>query len=160
MNPITLAKNAYQFAISRLNLAQTPLLLSIRLYWGWQFAVAGWGKLHHLDHVTEFFTSLNLPAPGVTALFVALVEFLGGILLATGTAGRAIALILFVNMSVAYYTADREALLGIFSAPDKFYAADPFPFWAVALLLLVFGPGKWAVDTLLASLFKSDSASS
>ena len=43
---------------------QSPLLLAIRLYWGWQFTQDGWGKLTHLDSVTEFFTTLNLPAPG------------------------------------------------------------------------------------------------
>ena len=56
---------------------QSPLLLAIRLYWGWQFVQDGWGKLTHLDRVTQFFTSLNLPAPGVTAMLVALVELVG-----------------------------------------------------------------------------------
>ena len=55
---------------------QSPLLLAIRLYWGWQFMQDGWGKLTHLDKVTEFFTSLNLPAPHMTAaLLCASVEF-------------------------------------------------------------------------------------
>ena len=30
---------------------QSPLLLAIRLYWGWQFVQDGWGKLTHLDKV-------------------------------------------------------------------------------------------------------------
>ena len=50
--------------------AQSPLLLLIRLYWGWQFMQDGWGKLTHLDRVAQFFTSLSLPAPGTTALLV------------------------------------------------------------------------------------------
>jgi len=50
---------------------------------------------------------------------------------------------------VAYWTADREAFLGVLSAPDKFYAADPFTFWFAALLILVFGAGAIAVDTLI-----------
>jgi putative oxidoreductase len=131
------------------NRAQSPLLLLIRLYWGWQFAQTGWGKLHNLDHVTQFFTTLGLPAPGPTALFVALVEFVGGILLALGLGSRLVSLVLFVNMTVAYWTADREAFTGILSAPDKFYAADPYTFWFAALLILVFGPGLLALDTLL-----------
>lgn len=129
---------------------ESALLLALRLFWGWQFAVTGWGKLHHLDRVGEYFASLNLPMPHNTALFVALVEFVGGLLLAAGLGARLVSLILFVNMSVAYWAADREALLSFFSAPEKFYAADPFPFWAVSLLLLVFGPGRFAVDRLLA----------
>ena len=131
------------------NKAQSPLLLLVRLYWGWQFAQTGWGKLHNLDHVTQFFTTLGLPAPGPTALFVALAEFLGGILLALGLGSRLVSLVLFVNMTVAYWTADREAFTGILSAQDKFYAADPYTFWFAALLILVFGPGSLAVDTLL-----------
>jgi putative oxidoreductase len=122
----------------------------IRLYWGWQFAQTGWGKLHHLDHVTEFFTSLNLPAPATTALMVGLIEFIGGILFAFGVGSRIVSLVLFVNMTVAYWTADHEALLGIISAPDKFYAADPYTFWFAALIILVFGPGAIAVDWFIA----------
>jgi hypothetical protein len=34
--------------------AQTGLLLLIRLYWGFQFAQDGWGKLTHLSRVVEF----------------------------------------------------------------------------------------------------------
>jgi len=78
---------------------QNPLLLAIRLYWGWQFAQDGWGKLTHLDRVTQFFASLNLPMPGTTALAVALIEFVGGLLLALGIGSRLVSLVLFVNMT-------------------------------------------------------------
>ena len=33
-----------------------PLLLAMRLYWGWQFFETGKGKLMNLDKTTEFFT--------------------------------------------------------------------------------------------------------
>ena len=56
----------------------SALLLLIRLYWGWQFATDGWAKLHHLDRVGQFFATLNLPMPAQTALFVSLLEFVGG----------------------------------------------------------------------------------
>ena len=70
MNKLVNAYDAVANALSRL---QSPLLLAIRLYWGFQFAQDGWGKLTHLDKVTEFFASLSLPAPHMTALLVALV---------------------------------------------------------------------------------------
>lgn len=143
-------RSSYARIASLLNRGQSPLLLAIRLFWGWQFAVTGWGKLHNLDRVTEFFTSLNLPAPHFTAVCIALLEFAGGILFALGLGSRFISLLLFVNMTVAYWTADRDALLGFFSAPDKFYGADPFTFWFAALLILIFGPGSFAVDRFLA----------
>lgn len=141
-------RNVYARAAALLNRGQNPLLLAIRLFWGWQFAVTGWGKLHNLERVTQFFASLNLPAPHLTALFIGLLEFVGGILFALGVGSRFISLLLFVNMSVAYWTADRDALASFFSAPDKFYGADPFTFWFAALLILVFGPGRFALDRL------------
>jgi putative oxidoreductase len=140
--------------IGLVNRGQGILLLLIRLDWGYQFAQTGWGKLHRLPQVTEFFASLGLPMPGVTAEFVGLVEFLGGILLALGVGSRAVAAILFVNMSVAYVTADHDAVAAFFTDPGKFASADPFTFWFVALLVLVFGPGWVAVDTLAAGWLK------
>ena len=41
--------------------AQSPFLLFVRLYWGWQFMQTGWGKLHNLAQVTQFFTTLGIP---------------------------------------------------------------------------------------------------
>jgi putative oxidoreductase len=77
------------------------------------------------------------------------VEFLGGILLALGLLLRITALVLTVIMFVAYLTADREALLSVFSDPDKFYAAAPFTFLVASVIILLFGPGKFALDALV-----------
>ena len=148
MNPLPFLSTAFARTVSLLNRLQSPLLLAIRLFWGWQFAVTGWGKLQHLDKVTDFFTSLGLPMPHTTALFIGSIELVGGILLALGLGSRIVSLVLFINMTAAYWTADREALLGIFTAPDKFYAADPFTFWFAALIILIFGPGLFALDSI------------
>jgi putative oxidoreductase len=131
--------------------AQTGLLLAVRLYWGFQFAQDGYGKLTHLSRVAEFFASLNLPAPGATALFVALVEFIGGILFALGLGARLVSLVLFVNMTVAYLSVpdDRVNFSHILSNPSDFYSATPYTYWFAALLILIFGPGRIALDTLL-----------
>ncbi len=120
------------------------------MYWGWQLYVSGKGKLGNLAGVTEFFTTLNLPFPAVTARFVSGLEFFGGILLFVGLFSRPLALVLTVNLLVAYYTADHEALVSIISDPDKFMAAAPFTFLLASLLVLIFGPGKFCLDTLLA----------
>jgi putative oxidoreductase len=77
------------------------------------------------------------------------VEFFGGIFLALGLLSRLTALVLTVNMIMAYVTADREALHSIFSDPDKFYAAAPYTFLIASLIILIFGPGKIALDTFL-----------
>ena len=127
---------------------QSPFLFFIRIYWGWQLVQSGWGKLHNLDKVTEFFTSLNLPAAGTTAVFIACVEFFGGIFFALGAFSRITSLVLTVNLTMAYVLADRDALFSIFSAPDKFQAAAPFNFLFAALVILILGAGKWSVDTV------------
>jgi len=135
------------------SLGQSPLLLVVRLYWGLQFAQNGWAKLHNLPRVTDFFASLGLPLPHQTACFVSCVELVGGILLALGLFSRVTASALTIDMLTAYITADREALLSFFSDPGKFYAADPYTFLFASLLILIFGPGKISLDTLLERLY-------
>jgi putative oxidoreductase len=140
-----------------LNSMQSPLLAAIRLYWGWQFAQDGWGKLTHLARVTDFFASLNLPAPGATALMVALVEFAGGILFAVGIASRFVSLVLFVNMTMAYLSVpdDRINFSHILSSPSDFYNATPYTYWFAALLILVLGPGLFSADTVVVHWFRA-----
>jgi len=129
---------------------QSPLLLAVRLYWGWQLVQSGWGKLHHLDKITDYFTSLNIPAAALNAHFISGLEFVGGILLILGLGSRLVGLLLTVNMLVAYWTADREALLAVFSDPGKFYVADPYTFLFASILILIFGAGWFSIDALLA----------
>ena len=147
--PIRMIMNTYVSFGRLMSMGQSPLLLLVRLYWGWQFAQTGWGKLHSLSRITEFFTSLNLPAPAFTAAFVAYVEFFGGILLILGLASRFTGLVLSINMFVAYWTADREALKSIFSDPGKFYVADPYTFLFASLMVLIFGAGLFSLDKLI-----------
>jgi putative oxidoreductase len=146
-------RRMYAWAVRVASKLQSVFLLFVRVYWGVQLAQNGWGKLHNLPRVTEFFASLGLPVPGATAAFIASVEFLGGILLAVGLLSRFIGLVLTIDMLMAYIMADREALSAIFSDPGKFYAADPYTFLFAALLILIFGPGKYALDTYLLRRF-------
>jgi putative oxidoreductase len=151
---VAVGKASYGGCVSLLNRLQSPLLLAIRLYWGWQFAQDGWGKLTHLDRVTQYFTSLNLPAPGMTALLVGLVELIGGVLFTFGVASRLVSLVLFVNMTMAYLSVpdDRANFLHILSKPDDFYNATPYTYWFASLLILILGPGVFAVDWLIGRL--------
>src|SRR3984893_12034008 len=146
---LTRMKQLHDRFFDLISYLQTPFLLLVRLYWGWQLIQSGWGKLHHLSNVTEFFPSLGLPLPAQTAVAISCLEFFGGIFLAIGLLSRLTALAMTINLIVAYITADREALFSIFSDPDKFYAAAPFTFLVASLIILLFGPGKFAVDTLL-----------
>ena len=130
---------------------QSPFLLLVRLYWGWQFIETGWGKVNNIGKVVEFFTTLGIPAPALNAHFIAGLELIGGILLVVGLAARPIGLLLTSNMLVAYATADREALFSIFREPDKFYAAAPYTFLIASLIVLIFGAGKFSLDSWIVS---------
>src|SRR5260370_2020633 len=135
---------------------QSPFLLFVRLYWGWQLSQSGWGKLHHLPNVTEFFASLNLPMRAQMAVFIACVEFFGGIFLALGLLSRITGLVLTVNMTMAYVIGDREALLSFFSDPGKFIAAAPFAFLMVALMVVIFGAGGISADRAIWFFLRSE----
>jgi len=142
----------YSLFVSCANSLQSPFLLAVRLYWGWQFFQTGWGKFHRLPQVVEFFTSLGIPMPAFNAYFVSGLEVVGGILLAIGLAGRPIALMLAFDMVIAYVTADRDALRSILSDPGKFYNADPFTFLFASLIVLIFGSGLFSLDALIARM--------
>jgi putative oxidoreductase len=144
----------YRLLIRAANSLQSLFLLAVRLYWGWQFIQDGWGKLNNLAKVTDFFNTLGLPAPGLTAASIAGLELVGGVLLALGLGSRLIALLLTGNMLMAYITADREALFSVFSDPDKFYGASPYTYLFASIIVLIFGPGNYSVDAWLAKKWK------
>ena len=141
---------AYRRIILVFSSLQSAMLLAVRLYWGFQFAQTGWGQLQNLPRITAFFASLNIPFPGFNAPVIAMVEFTGGILLMLGLFSRPIAFLLACNMFTAYWTADHEALVSIFSDPGKFYLADPYTFLFASLMVLILGAGLYSVDTLVA----------
>ena len=132
---------------------QSPLLLVMRLWWGWSFFQAGKGKL--MDHAgtADFFQTLGIPLPGLNAWVASSVECVGGLFLLAGFASRLISIPLSITMIVAYLTADNEALKSIFSDTDKFTSAAPFLFLLTSVLVLAFGPGAFSVDRLLARKF-------
>ncbi|MGA7318800.1 MAG: DoxX family protein [Silvibacterium sp.] len=139
----------YSLFCNAAHLLRSPFLLFVRLYWGWQFMQTGWGKLHHLSHVRDFFASLGIPLPGLMAPAIASLEFFGGILLIVGLGTRLIGLLLAGNMFVAYLTSERMALTSIFSDPGKFYVADPFTFLFASLIAFIFGAGLFSLDALI-----------
>ena len=143
----------YEIFVRAASSLQSPFLLVVRLYWGWQMMQTGWGKLGDLGKVTNYFTSLGIPLPALTAPFIAGLEFVGGILLAIGLGSRLISFLLACDMAVAYWVGDHDALFSFFSDPDKFAAAAPFVFLMASLIVLFFGPGKLAIDTLVAKRF-------
>jgi putative oxidoreductase len=134
---------------TKMNHLQSPFLLAIRLYWGWQFAQMDWGKMHIIAKIAGFFTNLNIPFPEFSADFISGLEFFCGLLLILGFASRLTGFLLAANMLVAYWTADHDALVSAFSDPGKFYVADPYTFLFASLMVLIFGAGALSADRLI-----------
>lgn len=154
--PLNTATKAHALLVKCGTLLQSPLLLVMRVWWGWSFFQAGLGKLRNHADTAEFFGTLGIPLPGLNAWAAASVECFGGLFLLAGFASRLTAIPLSVTMIVAYLTADNEALKSIFSDTDKFTSATPFLFLLTALLVLAFGPGAFSVDRILArTIFKT-----
>lgn len=128
---------------------QSPLLLILRLYFGIQFFVAGFGKLQDINHFIGELNSLHIPFALGNAYLVAFVETIGGFCLAIGFLSRLFAIPLIINMSVAYSTAHVAAVYTIFAKPDLFIAQAPFNFLLTSLIVLAFGPGKFSIDYAL-----------
>jgi putative oxidoreductase len=131
-----------------------PLLLALRVYFFWQLFLTGKGKLSNIGKVFEFFTSLGIPLATLNAYFIGPLECFGSLLLIIGLASRPLSLLIVISMAVAYLAADFEAVSNIFSDPDKFVKADPFPFLLTALIVLVFGPGLFSVDALMKQILR------
>ncbi len=144
-----LIRRPYELLIVGANYLQAPLLLFLRVYFFWQLFLAGKGKLLNIERTAEFFGSLGIPLPVLSAYVAGATECFGGLLLVIGLGSRLVAILVAFTMIVAYVTADFEALSSIFSDPDKFVAAAPFPFLLVALLVLAFGPGALSLDALI-----------
>jgi len=76
-----------------------PLVLRIGL--GIIMASHGWQKFSNIAGTTEFFGGLGVPAPGLMAWVVTIVELVGGLCIAFGLATRLWALLFVIVMLVA-----------------------------------------------------------
>ncbi|MCB1148676.1 MAG: DoxX family protein [Chlamydiia bacterium] len=130
------------------SLLQSPLLLVIRLVWGFLFLQAGISKFASMSETIEFFQGLDIPYAVWAAYAVAFFETVGGALLIVGLWTRLAALPLVVIMVVAYLTAHNEALMGAIQNVDlkAFMNESPFTFLLASLVLVAFGPGVFSLD--------------
>ncbi|MBP3192761.1 DoxX family protein [Natronogracilivirga saccharolytica] len=120
-------------------------LLLLRLGVGIIFIVAGWGKITGIEGTQGFFGEIGIPLPGLMAWIVAIVEFVGGILVLVGAYIRIPAILLAIIMVVALLTT--KVIPGeSFSA----YRLDLMLLLASAALALM-GSGKFSLDDKLGS---------
>ena len=142
----------YRTYVKLVSKLQSPFLLIIRLYWGWQFFLTGKGKLMHLDKTAVFFANLHIPMPHLNAVLAGSTECLGGLLLLLGLGSRIVTVPLIFTMIIAYLTADFDKVQNIFTNPDAFVSAAPFQFMLTAIIVLIFGPGVFSLDALIAKI--------
>lgn len=125
--------------------------LAVRVVIGLVFVMSGWGKLHHLDDVTEFFTTLSIPMPHANAVFVSSVELVGGLLLIVGLGTRIAALLLIGVMTVATLTAVLP------DADKQVLSSIEISYLLSFVWLVVSGPGPVSIDHLIARRAHLDS---
>lgn len=138
------------------NFLQSPLLLIIRLYWGYELFITGLGKFLHLQNTSDYFASLGIPFPYLNALFAGGIECIGGLLLFLGLFSRLAAIPVLFTLAIAYLTAGYDSLIELFENlnPDPFFHETPFLFAYAALLIFCFGPGKISLDYWLTGDYK------
>jgi len=122
-----------------------PLLS--RLAIGSAFHFTGDGKLHNLQRTTEFFASLGIPFPGFNAVFISLLEFVGGLCLFIGLGTRIFAALLSCSMIVALLTSDGKEWLNKF--PADITDVTSFTYLLFLIWLVLYGPGPVSLDKLL-----------
>jgi putative oxidoreductase len=149
---------AYARFVWLVSYLQSPLLLFIRLYWGWQFFESGRGKFNHLDLVQANFVEWGVPFPGVSVILAATTECVGGLLLMAGLASRATALALSFTMVVALLTADIEKTKLFLEDSDEFLKAAPLTFLFTSAFVLAFGPGVFSLDYLIKRFYADKKA--
>src|SRR4029077_6503246 len=116
-----------------------------RLTVGLIFFQSGWGKLHDLAKVTDYFTELGLPAPAFQATLVSTTEFVCGSLLLAGLATRFAAVPLMITMVVAL----RTALWDQIDSLGRLFGLAEFLYIALLLWLATFGAGPLSIDYLI-----------
>jgi putative oxidoreductase len=126
-----------------------PLLA--RLVIGLVFVRTGWGKLHNLEQVTEFFRSLGIPAAQIQAPFAASMEFLCGLLVLAGLCTRLASIPLIVIMVVAIRTAkmgDFADAHGPIEWLNVMFGLSEFLYIVLLAWLAIQGAGRLSLDRL------------
>jgi putative oxidoreductase len=120
-----------------------PLLA--RLTVGVVFVGTGWGKIHDLPKVAEFFEELHIPAPHFQAGLVATTELVGGALILVGLLTRLAALPLAFTMVIAILTAKLPKVEGI----TDLFGFEEVTYLVIFLWIALAGPGPVSLDWLI-----------
>ncbi len=134
---------------------QSPFLLAIRLYIGYQCLVSGYAHITHFHDTVKTFQGWHIPMSEVNVAMSALTEIGAGALLLVGLLGRLAGLLLTGNFIVAIAApslADekfRPLILHFWTHPDVVVYDTAFPFLMTAIIILIFGPGFLSIDGII-----------
>ena len=120
--------------------------LVVRLVFGYFWLETGIAKVHNLDGFTQRFVNWGIPHPAFNAALSAWTELLGGLLLILGLCTRLVCIPMIINMIVAVTLVVSTNLMGL----DDYVEADEIVYSLIFFWLLIAGPGKVSLDTLLA----------
>ncbi len=120
-----------------------PLIM--RLIVGYTFMLAGWGKLTHLEQVTENFAGWGIPFPNILTPFVSGVECFGGAMLIVGLFTRIPAAMLAVVMVVAL----GSAKWGDVDSLETLIGFEEATYFGAFMWIAIAGPGAASLDRLL-----------
>lgn len=128
--------------------------LLLRLGLATVFVAHGWQKFYNwtIDGTTERFTEMNIPFPEVTAPSVAVLELVGGGMLALGIVTRLVAAVFTATMVGAIVFV--HAGNGPFVGDGGFELVLVLAAGSAAVVLL--GPGRVRMDRLLIKWFSSE----
>lgn len=141
----------YRRAIALLAKLEWAPPLLVRVVVGTAFLLNGWGKLHNLDKLIEFFTSLGIPAASIQAPMVATIECVGGGLLVLGLGTRVVAALLTGTMTVAFLTAQLGLANGERAVHDLGDVVNTIELTYLVMFvwLVVRGAGALSLDRLV-----------
>lgn len=123
-------------------------LLVVRIILGGLFVYHGIDKFDAgISMVEGMFRSWGVPAPGLTAPLVAVIEIAGGLALVAGIGTRLAAMVLGVVMlgAIGFVKAD----LGIISSGPMPGAELDLAYLAGLVTLVAFGPGRLSADAMI-----------
>jgi putative oxidoreductase len=120
--------------------------LVMRVVFGYFWLETGIAKVQNIAGFTQRFVGWGIPFPAFSATLSAWTELVGGLLLMLGLLTRLVCIPMLINMAVAVTLVVSSNLMGL----DDYVEADEVVYSLIFLWLLIAGPGKVSVDTLLA----------
>jgi putative oxidoreductase len=133
---------------------QSPILLLLRLYFGWMFIMAGLHKVKDISGTAAGFEALHIPMPVLSVYLAGYSELIGGACLILGLFARLVSIPLMITMIVAYFTAHYDGVKSIATDPSNFVNQAPFNYLLASLLIFAFGPGVFSLDYIFCKWYR------